>query len=1020
MGKIEEIVQRINQIIQVASSAYVYTEQCNCVVTTLKEILEKVQKLSDNSNEEGLGTLLTQLNSLHSVVDGFDSNKWSQSCLSTPVIKPISDLNEVMDSINETLTKLNISLEQDYQVVTEKTVLDLKGLYGIFADPSRDNDSKVKKKLEEIEKYLDSIGQPLLDQKKTKRHKKHHHDHHKKDKKKKSEKTSEQDSNETSSASQNDVDFQDFDNVQKYKLKKSDYDQCTKELRSTSRYVTYKGKMKKTQEDVTIMVLKDVPDLEEKFKRLVNVLTAVQHPNLESFVGSVESPLPYVVVTKRVGEKLTDVLERTKKKSRKSSGKNKEKNTGGEEDEKDEYVKEKHVTLKPGYRTIIAFNIATAMAYLHSLNIIHRDLCGSNITIDKAYNPRIINFANSRFLPNDTSQMSFKPDSSTCFRAPELTDMETYDETVDVFAFGGLLYELLMGSPPFGKLRPIECENKIRAAERPPLPQELSPELKDLITSCWAQDPKDRPSFADVVDTMLSKKISFPLDENTEIVEQFYAAKSIKNADLKACLDLFRLIGEAINSSFAYMRESIRIRSLLHGYQFLLQTSNFATQDELDDTNVLTQLSNLRRSLEALYETLTRTEAEKWSGIALSTSAIEIPTDLHRFMEQIYIEMTELGFTVTKYDYVDCDLIRDFRDAYSIFSEYAEQYQQAVQRMQEIESFLQERGLEITVTQNEIDERIKGLFTQFKDFRLNRDDFQLGGRPIGVGMSALVYKAKQISTGKDVAIKEFKEEYLEDDDAMFLLRREVVSLVKLNHEYLVSFIGFNDDPGKPLWVVSQIVKNGELFNAIKRKKLSPFQKTKIAFEIAEGMEYLHSKRVIHRDLKTGNVLLDGDTPKITDFGYARTNLSLVMTSKVGTVNYMAPEVILGNNYSFSADVFSYGMMLWELYSGDFPFSWVPRARVTDEIIDDTPLPYKMPIAKELKKLIEDCKCIDPEKRPSFSDIIERMLDEQIAYNGTNPAEVKEFYEKKAEKRAEMLQNQPQNTQNLCMSTILTF
>lgn len=1020
MGIIQDIFSKIDQIIKLSNDAYVYSEQCARVVIVLKEIRSKIS--NDSSNNDELNAILDQLNKLYNTIDDLKSENWSKKCLTIPIMKPVSDINEIMNLISESLKKINISLENEYVVEIQSVANDLNSLYGIFTDPSRANDSKVEKKLTEIEKYLNSIGQPIVNpvpkkRKAASKHKSKHH-HHKKDKKSKSDSNQDllTDSSEadSSNASLDEGDFNDFNDVQKYKLKPSDFTSSKKVLSHNDRYTIYSGKMNKTQEDVSIMFLNEENNDEEKFKRLVNVLTAAQHPYLESFVGAVEEP-PYVVVTKRVGEKLSDILKRAKSQKTKKSATKTETN----DDDSENCPLDTKITLKEGYRTIIAFNIATAMAFLHSLNIIHRDLCSSNITIDKTYNPRITNFANSRFLPEDISTITYKPVVLSNFRAPELIDTGVYDESVDVFAFGGLLYELMMGTIPFGRLKGSEAEGKILNAERPQLPQEISSDLRELIESCWSQDPKNRPSFADVIDKMLSKNIVFPSDENNEMVQQFYAAKSIKNADLSACLQLFKLIAEDVSNGFAYMKESIRIRTLIHGYQFLLQTSKLGTKEE-EDSNVFTHLSNLRKSLEDLHSTIMQTEAEKWSTIALSCSAIEIPTNMHSLMEEIYISMTELGFNVVKYDYINSDLIRDFRDIYSIFSEYAETYQQAVQRMEEIETFLKERDLEISITQNEIDERIKQVFTQFKDYELKRDDFKIIGRPIGTGMSAIVYKAKQLSTGKDVAIKEFRDEYLEDEDTMTLLRREVSFLVKLHNEYLVTFIGFNKDPGQPLWVVSEMVKNGELFNAIKRKKLTPFQKTKIAFEIAEGMEYLHSKHVIHRDLKTGNVLLDGDTPKITDFGYARTDLSLGKTRQVGTINYMAPEVIEGSNYDFKADVFSYGLMLWELYSGTFPFSWVSRARVSDEIINGSPLPYKTPISEDLKQLIEDTKMLNPEDRPSFSDIIERMLDNKIAYNGANQNEIDEFYKMKAEKRAKLLEGQTTNMQSFCLSTLLTF
>lgn len=1021
---IEEIVQKIDQIIQISGSVYVYTESCSCIVKVLTEVRSKIINFTVNSNENELALLLSNLNKLFSCIDTFTPIKWSQNTLQVPIIKPISDLKGLMESITENLQKLKISMSNKYEISTECIANDLKSIYGIFADPARQNDQKVTEKLKEIEQQLDEMNHPLINtsQRNSSKRKNSSRGQHQQNanESKSSQDTSEDALHESSpnaNEPQEEEEFSDFNNVQKYKLKKTDYTQEPKALYMNDRYIIYKGQMNSTKEDVTIMELNEENTTEEKFKRFVNVLTAVQHPNLESFVGYVESPKPFVVITRRNGEKLSYILQQAKERMTK-----KQKSADSQDS-----TEEEHIELKEGYRTIIAFKVATAMAYLHSLNIIHRDLYSSNIMIDQTFNPRITNFANSRYLPEDLSLLSYRPNSTGNFKAPELFSTDVYNKSADVFTFGGLLYDLLTGSPPFSKLKAKKIEEKILANERPALPPETSDNLKKLITSCWAQDPKDRPSFSNIVDDMLTNEISFPIDDNTEITKQFYASKKIKNNDLNACIQLFRSIEHSISNCYAYMCESIRIRSLLYSYKFLLQTSSYATQDIIEDYDILTQLSNLRHSLENLLKTLNQMDADKWKEIALYFSVTEIPNDLRRFMEEIYIEMTQLGFNVTQYEFFNADLARDFRVAYSYFSKFEEDEnnrEKASIRMEEIHKFLEERDLDVNITQDEIDEKFKNLFSQFTNYQLNRSDFKLS-KTLGNGVSATVKKAVQISTKKQVAIKEFKRDYMEDEDAVLLLRREIAFLVSLHHDYIVSFIGFNNDPGQNLWVVSEFVKNGELANAIKHKKLSQYQKTKIAFEIAEGMEYLHMKNVIHRDLKPGNILLDRDTPKITDFGFSRMNMSLTMTNKIGTAKYMAPEVIKGDTYDFKADVFSYSMILWELYTNG-TVSPFPDAKdnssIMEAIVNKTPLPFCLPISDHLKDLIQRCRSYEPQDRPSFTEIIEFMLDNSVVFNGCSPREREEFYEMKMNKREELIKSlpSPANSTNLSLSTILTF
>lgn len=133
------------------------------------------------------------------------------------------------------------------------------------------------------------------------------------------------------------------------------------------------------------MKLRKSENREKVFNRPICVLTTAKHQYLESFEGLYESPPPFIIVTGCSGEKLNDVLDAKKSYKRRiqKSGK-KKKDTDSESGEKVPFIIEK------GQKTIIACKIAPAMAYLHSLNIIHRDLCTSNITIDKDFNPRVI------------------------------------------------------------------------------------------------------------------------------------------------------------------------------------------------------------------------------------------------------------------------------------------------------------------------------------------------------------------------------------------------------------------------------------------------------------------------------------------------------------------------------------------------------------------------------------------------------------------------------------------------------
>ena len=462
------------------------------------------------------------------------------------------------------------------------------------------------------------------------------------------------------------------------------------------------------------------------------------------------------------------------------------------------------------------------MSYLHSLKIAHRDLCTDNVTIDEDLNPRITNFATSRFMPEDLLSMTHSPVSIAKFVAPEINSAESYSEEVDVFSFGGILYELLTDQRPFYEIYHPDFEHLIRNKKRPTLPKNISEKLKKLIESCWAQKPSERPIFANIVQQMLDDSISFPQDENSDILKQFYASKKIKNVDLKICFNLIKSIQED-KDVYVYKEEVARIRSLLKKYQHILQTSEYAKQESIEDFNANIQITNMKEALENLLSTLKQIEKKTWLSIALITPSFEIPDDLNLFMEQIYICFKSMNFKVQKYKTDKNDLKWDFR---FIYSHYQDIYDcdEADLRREEIENFMVENDFELTASSEELTETFKNILSEWKNYELNKSDFQIKMIPLGQGVAGKVYEGTQNSTGKKVAVKKLYIDDLVVKDQLKLIKREIATLVQLDNDYLIHFVGFVNEPGECLWIISELIKGDNLFKANFRKRLSLFQK----------------------------------------------------------------------------------------------------------------------------------------------------------------------------------------------------
>jgi len=241
----------------------------------------------------------------------------------------------------------------------------------------------------------------------------------------------------------------------------------------------------------------------------------------------------------------------------------------------------------------------------------------------------------------------------------------------------------------------------------------------------------------------------------------------------------------------------------------------------------------------------------------------------------------------------------------------------------------------------------------------------------------------------EVAIKEFLFGKENHEQLSKFLVREIEVLSLLNHDNLVRLIGIVE---KPTCIVMELCHGGVLYDLLYRStyRVQWEQQLKIACDIAEAMEYLHGLEppVIHRDLKSLNCLLDEPVVstdcepfvKVADFGMAiRWTPVRKLTRGAGTCHWMAPEVANGTDYEAKADVFSYGMMLWEIFRFEVAFrdqtpseaAKLLGAGERPNVVQDE-FPPKCP--GELIALMTECWDQDPDRRPSFEHVVE-TLDE---------------------------------------------
>ena len=262
-------------------------------------------------------------------------------------------------------------------------------------------------------------------------------------------------------------------------------------------------------------------------------------------------------------------------------------------------------------------------------------------------------------------------------------------------------------------------------------------------------------------------------------------------------------------------------------------------------------------------------------------------------------------------------------------------------------------------------------------------------KTIGFGGSSDVYLGDY--RGTEVAVKklrlleakEAKKDYIKE------YKREVSSLVLLYHPYLVLLMGAIAEPFN-LSIVTEYCKGGNLFELLYKKphiNLSWELKKKILLQIAIGMNYLHTNDppVLHRDLKSLNILLtdkiekSSDTTdiKISDFGLSRLyQKSCILTGHLGTCYWMAPEIIVNKRYSTKVDVYSYGIIIWEVCTRKTPYSCMSQQQVQFYVSVKKGRPNLKIIPSntppKIIQLMQMCWDHDPDNRPSFEYIVDYL------------------------------------------------
>jgi serine/threonine-protein kinase len=231
-----------------------------------------------------------------------------------------------------------------------------------------------------------------------------------------------------------------------------------------------------------------------------------------------------------------------------------------------------------------------------------------------------------------------------------------------------------------------------------------------------------------------------------------------------------------------------------------------------------------------------------------------------------------------------------------------------------------------------------------------------------------VYRAFDTTLERRVAVKLMHREIASDSDQLERFRREARSVAQLSHPHIVGVIDAGEEDGRP-YIVFEYVEGETLKERIRRMGRLPVDEAiAYAIEIARALGAAHARAIVHRDIKPQNVLVDEEgSAKVTDFGIARSLEEEGLTADgrvLGTTDYVSPEQALGHDVDGQSDIYSLGVVLYEMLTGDVPFHGENQVSVA---------------MKHVREDLPDVQAMRPEVSARLAAVLDRMTDKDLAH-----------------------------------------
>eukprot|EP00002_Diphylleia_rotans_P015923 TRINITY_DN3085_c0_g1_i2.p1 TRINITY_DN3085_c0_g1~~TRINITY_DN3085_c0_g1_i2.p1 ORF type:complete len:1462 (-),score=243.35 TRINITY_DN3085_c0_g1_i2:187-4572(-) len=752
----------------------------------------------------------------------------------------------------------------------------------------------------------------------------------------------------------------------------------------------FRGEWRGTEVAIKRLTLKNQSkQLMQEFDKEIAIMVDLRHPNIVLYMGACSQPPYFCIISELMSRgSLFDVLHNS------------------------------DIHLDDRTKLSFLLDAAKGMQYLHSSNppILHRDLKSPNLLLNERGHLKISDFGLTGKAEEGESKEAV---GSLLWMAPEVIRGEGYGAKADVYSYGIIMWEV------FHRQEPYEGEDALVVAIRVSGEEQLRPVVSDglhfsadlisLMKHAWSEKPDNRPLFSEIARVLVTysshssqssasfSSFSLASDHQPRSIT-FGVDKVLVSSHVCRASELWGIFPNDMVDWITKQNEVVRnLITRTKGYELSSENGEFlivfgSIEQSLDFCKQVTDMLKLV-DFSVNMHSPTLPGAVPNADPSLSFS---ICWALHTTVLNLHQESPASYSFDDQSDLITVQSIssKGLPSRILCSDEFLEKSDLDLKAKGIAHRTLRASGLTSSSTINELflDGIIKeenvadrsvnileldethGAATSFKDtssWKLDFAEISLTEEVLGSGSYGTVYLGKL--RNQTVAVKKFTRQKMKERK-LFSLISEIMILRDVDHPHIIKFLGAcTRQPN--MCIVIEYAAHGSLQRLVQDSKalISEQQKRAILYQIADAMNYLHrlSPPIYHRDLKSANVLVTSKEPiivKVTDFGFARTKSDNQTMTKCGTQAWIAPEILKGSHYDGKADVYSYGLVSWEVESRRMPWESLDALRISTEVVSGRRPVIGAQCQSWMKDLIEKCWHQDVKKRPSFAEIMDLLKE----------------------------------------------